>query len=75
MDKLDHPSQGIQNPMLLVEDNGGGMEPAVIRHCMSFGFSRKKGALNASTSLRLMSFLVSGLEFEFGSGSYNKSAL
>ncbi|GMH40959.1 hypothetical protein BSKO_08863 [Bryopsis sp. KO-2023] len=43
VDKVDHPSEGVANPMLLVEDNGGGMDPNIIRNCMSFGFSMKKG--------------------------------
>lgn len=43
VDKVDHPGEGPSNPMLLVEDNGGGMNPKFIRNCMSFGFSMKKG--------------------------------
>jgi len=43
IDKVDHPLAGPDNPMLLVEDNGGGMDPKTIRNCMSFGFSLKHG--------------------------------
>lgn len=34
---------GDKNPVLLVEDNGGGMDESTIRNCMSFGFSLKHG--------------------------------
>ncbi|KAF3341586.1 MORC family CW-type zinc finger protein 3 [Carex littledalei] len=30
------------NPALLVQDDGGGMDPESLRRCMSFGFSDKK---------------------------------
>ncbi|KAI3954837.1 hypothetical protein MKW92_039020 [Papaver armeniacum] len=32
--------------MLLVEDNGGGMSPGTMRHCMSLGFSGKSKLAN-----------------------------
>jgi len=43
VDKVNHPMDGAKNPMLLVEDNGGGMDTTTIRNCMSFGFSLKHG--------------------------------
>ncbi|CAN6221350.1 unnamed protein product [Urochloa humidicola] len=39
IDKMKHSSDG--NYSLVVEDNGGGMSPESLRHCMSFGFSQK----------------------------------
>ena len=45
VDKVNHPVDGAKNPMLLVEDNGGGMDPTTIRNCMSFGFSLKHGRM------------------------------
>lgn len=30
------------SPALLIQDDGGGMDPEAMRHCMSFGFSDKK---------------------------------
>ncbi|MCL7041708.1 hypothetical protein MKW94_018561 [Papaver nudicaule] len=32
--------------MLLVEDNGGGMSPGTMRHCMSLGYSAKSKLVN-----------------------------
>ncbi|CAA0831767.1 Histidine kinase-- DNA gyrase B-- and HSP90-like ATPase family protein [Striga hermonthica] len=32
--------------MLLIEDNGGGMDPEKIRHCMSLGYSAKSKQVN-----------------------------
>eukprot|EP00803_Ostreobium_quekettii_P009468 evm.model.scf_1327.1 EVM.evm.TU.scf_1327.1 scf_1327:20528-34829(+) len=43
IDKVDHPKEGPSNPMLVVEDDGGGMDPSKMRSCMSFGFSLKQG--------------------------------
>ncbi|KAK6928368.1 Morc, S5 domain 2-like, partial [Dillenia turbinata] len=40
VDKTLNPRDG--SPALLIQDDGGGMDPEVIRHCMSFGFSDKK---------------------------------
>uniref|UniRef100_F6HUX5 Morc S5 domain-containing protein n=1 Tax=Vitis vinifera TaxID=29760 RepID=F6HUX5_VITVI len=40
IDKIPNPRDG--NPALLIQDDGGGMDPEAIRHCMSFGFSAKK---------------------------------
>lgn len=34
------------NRMLLVEDNGGGMDPEKMRHCMSLGYSAKSKIAN-----------------------------
>ncbi|MQL80396.1 hypothetical protein Taro_012842 [Colocasia esculenta] len=31
-----------RSPALLIRDNGGGMSPEALRHCMSFGFSNKQ---------------------------------
>jgi hypothetical protein len=28
---------------LVIQDDGGGMSPESLRHCMSFGFSKKSG--------------------------------
>ncbi|PPR81854.1 hypothetical protein GOBAR_AA38860 [Gossypium barbadense] len=39
-DKTSNPRDG--SPALLVQDDGGGMDPEAIRRCMSFGFSDKK---------------------------------
>ncbi|XP_028118749.1 protein MICRORCHIDIA 6-like isoform X6 [Camellia sinensis] len=40
IDKTTNPRDG--NPALLIQDDGGGMDPETIRRCMSFGFSDKK---------------------------------
>ncbi|KAG9156533.1 hypothetical protein Leryth_006527, partial [Lithospermum erythrorhizon] len=40
VDKMSNPRDG--NPVLLIQDDGGGMDPDAMRHCMSFGFSDKK---------------------------------
>ncbi|GKV37259.1 hypothetical protein SLEP1_g45310 [Rubroshorea leprosula] len=40
IDKISNPRDG--SPALLIQDDGGGMDPGAIRHCMSFGFSDKK---------------------------------
>ncbi|XP_044477564.1 protein MICRORCHIDIA 6-like [Mangifera indica] len=40
VDKTINPRDG--SPALLFQDDGGGMDPEAIRHCMSFGFSEKK---------------------------------
>ncbi|CAM9002196.1 unnamed protein product [Rhodiola kirilowii] len=34
------------NPMLLIEDNGGGMDPDKMRQCMSLGYSAKSKMAN-----------------------------
>ncbi|XP_020597925.1 protein MICRORCHIDIA 2-like isoform X2 [Phalaenopsis equestris] len=39
VDKMINPRDS--SPMLLVQDDGGGMDPEGIRHCMSLGFSKK----------------------------------
>ncbi|KAF3613196.1 putative nuclear transcription factor Y subunit B-5-like [Capsicum annuum] len=39
-DKTPNPRNG--SSALLVQDDGGGMDPEAIRRCMSFGFSDKK---------------------------------
>ncbi|CAN6201577.1 unnamed protein product [Urochloa humidicola] len=39
IDKMKHSSDGDYS--LVIEDNGGGMSPESLRHCMSFGFSQK----------------------------------
>ncbi|XP_010678804.2 protein MICRORCHIDIA 6 isoform X2 [Beta vulgaris subsp. vulgaris] len=40
VDKISNPRDG--SPSLLIQDDGGGMDPEAIRRCMSFGFSDKK---------------------------------
>ncbi|KAK8507895.1 hypothetical protein V6N13_140635 [Hibiscus sabdariffa] len=40
VDKTSNPRDG--SPALLVQDDGGGMDPEAMRRCMSFGFSDKK---------------------------------
>ncbi|KAJ4840194.1 hypothetical protein Tsubulata_002943 [Turnera subulata] len=40
VDKTLNPRDG--TPALLIQDNGGGMDPEALRHCMSFGFSDKR---------------------------------
>ncbi|XP_038686675.1 protein MICRORCHIDIA 6-like isoform X1 [Tripterygium wilfordii] len=40
VDKTSNPRDG--SPMLLIQDDGSGMDPEAIRRCMSFGFSDKK---------------------------------
>ncbi|XP_058180328.1 protein MICRORCHIDIA 6-like isoform X2 [Rhododendron vialii] len=40
VDKTTNPRDG--SPALLIQDDGGGMDPKTIRRCMSFGFSDKK---------------------------------
>lgn len=39
IDKITSPRDG--NPALLIQDDGGGMDPESLRRCMSFGFSDK----------------------------------
>ncbi|KAG2611530.1 hypothetical protein PVAP13_4KG123400 [Panicum virgatum] len=39
IDKKKHSPNGDYS--LVIEDNGGGMSPESLRHCMSFGFSQK----------------------------------
>ncbi|XP_030458256.1 protein MICRORCHIDIA 6-like isoform X2 [Syzygium oleosum] len=40
VDKTLNPRDG--SPALLIQDDGGGMDPEALRQCMSFGFSDKK---------------------------------
>ncbi|XP_061339299.1 protein MICRORCHIDIA 6-like isoform X2 [Gastrolobium bilobum] len=40
VDKTSNPRNG--SPALLIQDDGGGMDPEAMRRCMSFGFSDKK---------------------------------
>ncbi|PSR89570.1 Protein MICRORCHIDIA like, partial [Actinidia chinensis var. chinensis] len=40
VDKTSNPRDG--NPALLIQDDGGGMDPEAMRRCLSFGFSDKK---------------------------------
>lgn len=40
VDKTLNPRDG--TPALLIQDDGGGMDPEAVRRCMSFGFSDKK---------------------------------
>ncbi|OMP06227.1 hypothetical protein CCACVL1_01666, partial [Corchorus capsularis] len=40
VDKTPNPRDG--SPALLIQDDGGGMDPDAMRRCMSFGFSDKK---------------------------------
>ncbi|KAF8390454.1 hypothetical protein HHK36_024980 [Tetracentron sinense] len=40
VDKISNPRDG--RPALLIQDDGGGMDPESMRRCMSFGFSDKK---------------------------------
>lgn len=40
IDKTLNPRDG--SPALLIQDDGGGMDPEALRRCMSFGFSDKK---------------------------------
>ncbi|XP_065875293.1 protein MICRORCHIDIA 6-like [Euphorbia lathyris] len=40
VDKIANPRNG--SPSLLIRDDGGGMDPEAMRHCMSFGYSDKK---------------------------------
>ncbi|KAG6635158.1 hypothetical protein CIPAW_11G023700 [Carya illinoinensis] len=40
VDKTTNPRDG--SPALLIQDDGGGMDPEAMRQCMSFGFSDKK---------------------------------
>nr|XP_010312871.1 protein MICRORCHIDIA 6-like [Solanum lycopersicum]XP_010312872.1 protein MICRORCHIDIA 6-like [Solanum lycopersicum] len=42
VDKTPNPRNG--SSALMVQDDGGGMDPEAIRRCMSFGFSDKKSA-------------------------------
>ncbi|XP_062170228.1 protein MICRORCHIDIA 6-like [Alnus glutinosa] len=39
VDKTTNPKDG--SPALLIQDDGGGMNPVAMRRCMSFGFSDK----------------------------------
>ncbi|GAV58332.1 HATPase_c_3 domain-containing protein [Cephalotus follicularis] len=40
VDKTTNPRDG--SPALLIQDDGGGMDPEALRRCISFGFSDKK---------------------------------
>nr|XP_018686962.1 PREDICTED: protein MICRORCHIDIA 6-like isoform X4 [Musa acuminata subsp. malaccensis] len=40
LDKIINQRSG--SPALLIQDDGGGMDPESLRHCMSFGFSDKQ---------------------------------
>ncbi|GAA0145974.1 hypothetical protein LIER_36232 [Lithospermum erythrorhizon] len=40
LDKITNPKDG--NPALLIQDDGGGMDPDSMRRCLSFGFSNKE---------------------------------
>ncbi|WCJ19490.1 Histidine kinase- DNA gyrase B- and HSP90-like ATPase family protein [Euphorbia peplus] len=40
VDKTVNPRDG--SSALLIQDDGGGMDPEAMRHCMSFGYSDKK---------------------------------
>uniref|UniRef100_A0ACD5VRQ3 Uncharacterized protein n=1 Tax=Avena sativa TaxID=4498 RepID=A0ACD5VRQ3_AVESA len=40
VDKFTNPRDG--SPSLLIQDDGGGMNPEALRCCMSFGFSEKQ---------------------------------
>ncbi|KAJ4831497.1 hypothetical protein Tsubulata_004729 [Turnera subulata] len=39
VDKISNPRD--RSPALLIQDDGGGMDPGTMRRCMSFGFSNK----------------------------------
>ncbi|XP_019457086.1 PREDICTED: protein MICRORCHIDIA 6-like isoform X2 [Lupinus angustifolius] len=43
IDKISNPKDG--SPALLIQDDGGGMDPEAMRRCMSFGFSEKMSKL------------------------------
>ncbi|KAL5076408.1 hypothetical protein RYX36_015392 [Vicia faba] len=43
VDKISNPRDG--SPALLIQDDGGGMDPEAMRRCMSFGFSDKNSKL------------------------------
>ncbi|KAG8051676.1 hypothetical protein GUJ93_ZPchr0001g30350 [Zizania palustris] len=38
----EFPNPRDESPSLLIQDDGGGMDPEALRHCMSFGFSDKQ---------------------------------
>ncbi|XP_052197865.1 protein MICRORCHIDIA 6-like isoform X2 [Diospyros lotus] len=40
VDKIINPRDG--SIALLIQDDGGGMDPVILRQCLSFGFSEKK---------------------------------
>ncbi|GER56810.1 histidine kinase [Striga asiatica] len=40
VDKISNPKDG--TPALLIQDDGGGMDPEAMRRCLSFGFSDKQ---------------------------------
>ncbi|KAH7429730.1 hypothetical protein KP509_09G063200 [Ceratopteris richardii] len=44
VDTIRNPKNG--EPMLLIEDDGGGMNPDIVRQCMSLGFSVKSKMAN-----------------------------
>lgn len=44
VDKTSNPRDG--SPALLIQDDGGGMDPEAMRRCMSFGFSDKNSKLS-----------------------------
>ncbi|MCL7040708.1 hypothetical protein MKW94_024277, partial [Papaver nudicaule] len=79
VDKIQTPHDG--NPALLIQDDGGGMDPEAMRRCMSFGFSDKKSNLSIgqygngfkTSTMRLgADVIVFSRRYEqrFGSSSY-----
>ncbi|KAH0449737.1 hypothetical protein IEQ34_020429 [Dendrobium chrysotoxum] len=53
MDKFLNPRNG--DPALVIQDDGGGMDPESLRRCMSFGFSDKQSDGNGfkTSTMRL----------------------
>ncbi|KAK7291623.1 hypothetical protein RIF29_06919 [Crotalaria pallida] len=43
IEEISNPKDG--SPALLIQDDGGGMDPEAMHRCMSFGFSDKKSKL------------------------------
>jgi hypothetical protein len=51
---IDAPKSADGKLMLAIEDNGGGMNPARLRHCMSFGSpARQQGNSFKTSTMRL----------------------
>lgn len=55
MDKILNARDG--SSALLIQDDGGGMDPEAMRRCMSFGFSDKssKSAIGQSFQMEMVS--------------------
>jgi len=47
-----------KSSILIVEDNGGGMNPSTFRECLSLGYSRKRNMANRVGQCKHLKFIV-----------------